>query len=207
MQKISKTEKSRILKEVGKLLYTYRLNRVIRFNKKRKEKHQTQSVAEHVTNLMFCAHYFKELEGLNTRIDFEEVIKILLMHDLGEIETGDVITTRKNNTHILNERKGLKVVKKKGPSFVAKDIEKVFDNFEFPETLEYKFAKAIDKFEGMLFWSTDEGIRMIKSIQDSGTIKNYFSNLEKILRDLDFKIILKYMQVIRDDMIKRGVLD
>ena len=71
----------------------------------------------------------------------------------------------------------------------------------------FKTAKAIDKFEGMLFWSNDSGLKMIKTFQNPDTIKTYFKNLENILRILGFESILKYMWVLKDDMIKRGVLD
>ncbi len=74
-------------------------------------------------------------------------------------------------------------------------------------TREARFAKAIDKFEGMLFWSDDPGLKMIKTFQNPETIRIYFKNLESILRTLGFKSILKYMIVLKDDMIKRGVLD
>jgi 5'-deoxynucleotidase YfbR-like HD superfamily hydrolase len=206
MQETSQLERKNILKEVDRLLYTYGLNKVIRFGKKRKEKHQTQSVAEHVTNMLFCAYYFRELESLENQIKFDEVVKIIMMHDMGEIESGDIITTQKTNLHILKERKAIKKVKKKSPEFVARDIERIFDAFEWPNTIEGRFAKAIDKFEGMLFWSTNQGIKMIKTFQNKKTIKNYFINLEKILQNLGFKYIHKYMVIIRDDMIKRGVL-
>jgi hypothetical protein len=48
-----------ILSEIEKLKYPYGLNRVIRFNLERKEEFQTQSVAEHVTNMIFLAYYFR----------------------------------------------------------------------------------------------------------------------------------------------------
>lgn len=205
MEKISKVERKRILRDIDKLLYTYGLNKVIRYGKKREEDHQTQSVAEHVTNMLFCAYFFKKLEKSN--IDFNKVVRIFMMHDMGEIETGDVITTRKTPSHVLLERKGIKKVKKQSPDFVAKEIQEIFDDFEWMKTKEARFAKAVDKFEGMLFWSTDSGIKMVKTFQDAATIKNYFINTENILRTLGFKSVLKHMLVLKDDMIARGVLD
>ena len=41
-----------VLGEVRKLQYTYGLNKVIRYNLERLEKFQTQSVAEHLTNIV-----------------------------------------------------------------------------------------------------------------------------------------------------------
>ena len=54
-----------MLSEVEKLLYTYGINKVIRYSKSRVEEYQTQSVAEHVANMIFCAYYFRDLEDVN----------------------------------------------------------------------------------------------------------------------------------------------
>jgi putative hydrolase of HD superfamily len=206
MEKVSNTERKKILKEIDKLIYTYGLNKVIRYNKKRKEKHQTQSVAEHVTNMLFCAYYFRDLENVK-KLDFDKIVRIFMMHDMGEIETGDIITTDKKQSDILNEEKGIQKVKKQSPDFVAKEVVKIFEDFEWMKTEEARFAKAVDKFEGILFWSTDSGINMIKTLHGPKTRKTYFKNLEDILRTLGYKVILKYMLVLKDDMIKRGVLN
>jgi 5'-deoxynucleotidase YfbR-like HD superfamily hydrolase len=84
-----------IADEIEKLRYTYGLNKVIRYNQKRKEEPQTQSVAEHVTNSIFLAYYFRDFEDPNHELDFDKVIKIIMMHDMGEIETGDIMSPAK----------------------------------------------------------------------------------------------------------------
>ena len=90
-----KKHKSAILNSVSKILYTYGLNRVIRYEQKRKEIHQTQSVAEHVTNMIFCAYHFRDIEDPKHKMNFEKIMRLIIMHDMGEIETDDIVTNKK----------------------------------------------------------------------------------------------------------------
>lgn len=199
--------KEDILNNVNKLIYTYGLNKVIRYEQNRSEIHQTQSVAEHVTNMIFCAYYFRDIEDPKYKMNFEEVVRLMVMHDMGEIETGDIISTKKNGDHTKLEIEAIKHVAEKSPNFVKREIERNFNRFENPTTPEERFAKAMDKFEGLLFWFTDDGIRMIKTITQNHVIKKYFDRLEEILKELGFSSILEHVIIMKEDMIKRGLLD
>ena len=85
---MKKLTKKFIESELEKINYTYKLNEIIRYNKERKEKYQTQSLAEHVTNMIFLAYYFRQYEDPENKLDFDKVVQMILMHDMGEIETG-----------------------------------------------------------------------------------------------------------------------
>ena len=199
-------ERREILENVHKLMYTYGLNKVIRYEQVRNEVHQTQSVAEHVTNMLFCAYHFRDIEDPEHRLNFEEIIKMILMHDMGEIETGDIVTNKKTKADTELEYVAIKSVKVKSPNFVKREVESIFERFEEPQTPEERFAKAIDKFEGTIFWFTDDGIKMIKSVSSNDVIQRYFERLESTLDKLGFINILKYIIVMKDDMISRGLL-
>ena len=196
-----------ILSEVDKLLYTYGINKVIRYSKSRVEEYQTQSVAEHVANMIFCAYYFRGLEDVNREMDMDRVVRLIIMHDMGEIETGDIVTTHKTADHTEMERQAIQEVKNKSPDFVAREIENVFEAFENPKSKEERFARAIDKFEGLLFWFSDDGIKMIKSVSSKDVIEKYFNKLERHLLELDFIVINEYVKTIRKDMERRGVFN
>jgi len=198
--------KREVLNNLNKLLYTYGLNGVIRYKQERREVYQTQSVAEHVTNMIFCAYHFRDIEDPEHKMDFERVIRLMLMHDMGEIETGDIITNEKNGEHFEIEKESIKEVAKKSPDFVKREIEDNFNSFENPKTPEERFAKAMDKFEGLLFWFTDDGIKMIKTISANPVIRKYFERLEITLKELGFPSVLEYVIVMKEDMIKRGLL-
>lgn len=196
-----------ILSEVEKLRYTYGLNKIIRYQQKRDEEHHTQSVAEHVTNILFCAYYFRELEDPDGVMDFDKVIRLILMHDLGEIETGDVVTTKKDDADTEKEKQALKHVAEKSPGFIAREVTGAFEGFENPTTIEERFARAMDKFEGLLFWFSDEGIAMVKTVSSNDAIRGYFEKLEPTLEKLNFPTVIEYVRVIKEDVIRRGLLD
>ena len=194
-----------ILSEVDKLLYTYGINKVIRYSKSRVEEYQTQSVAEHVANMIFCAYYFRDLEDVNREIDMDRVVRLIIMHDMGEIETGDIVTTHKTANHTEMERQAIQKVKNKSPDFVSREIENVFESFENPQSKEERFARAIDKFEGLLFWFPDDGIKMIKSFDKVDDTKYYFEKTEKAIVATGMNNVLEYFLIMKNDMIKRGV--
>lgn len=199
--------KTHILNEVHKLLYTYGLNKVVRYGLERKEIHQTQSLAEHVTNIMFCAYYFRDLEDPKHEMDFEKVLRFILMHDMAEIEVGDVLTVNRVAANNEREKEALTQVAQKSPDFVAREIKEVFEGFENPKSAEERFARAMDKFEGFLFWFTDDGIRMIKTVSSNDVIRGYFEKLEPILEKLGFPSVIEHVRVMKEDVIRRGLLD
>ena len=198
-------KEAHILSEVDKLLYTYGINKVIRYSKSRVEEYQTQSVAEHVANMIFCAYYFRDLEDVNREMDMDRVVRLIIMHDMGEIETGDIVTTHKTANHTEMERQAIQKVKNKSPDFVSREIENVFESFENPQSKEERFARAIDKFEGLLFWFPDDGIKMIKSFDKVDDTKYYFEKTEKAIVATGMNNVLEYFLIMKNDMIKRGV--
>ena len=150
MPKIIKSEDlttEYILAEIKKIKYTYGLNKVIRYNLKRNEKFQTQSVAEHLTNMMYLAYYFRSLEDPENKLDWDKVIKIILMHDLGEIETGDIITVAKTFLDENKEREAIQKVKEQSPDFVATQIYQLLLHITLLWFLDFQIPHIIFQFE------------------------------------------------------------
>jgi 5'-deoxynucleotidase YfbR-like HD superfamily hydrolase len=201
-----------ILSEIKKIQYTYGLNKVIRYNFEREEPYQTQSVAEHVCNMLFLAHYFKPLEDPQNKLGFPKVIRMIMMHDMGEIETGDIVMIAKIEDHEQKERQAIVQVKAKSPDFVTHEIDNLFEDFEHPTTREAGYAKAIDKLEGQLFWMEPEGIQMVlTSVKSVGMEINvvHKASLKKIFAYLDeknFSYIKKFLEVIEEEKWKTGLL-
>ena len=200
-----------VLGEIQKLRYAYGLNKVIRYDLKRDEKFQTQSVAEHLTNMMFLAHYFRELEDPEKKLNFERVIKIILFHDLGEIETGDIITVVKNEVHEDTERLAIKTVKEKTSAFVSSVIEEIYNEFESPKTSEGKFAKAIDKFEGQLLWVEKEGVEMVRHVLQKNKLELHveqpkiFRKNDEMMKEYNFPFIRRFLEVINKKKEETGL--
>lgn len=200
-----------IISEIEKLKYPYGLNRVIRYNLKRREDFQTQSVAEHVANMIFLAYYFRDFEDPEHELDFDKVIRLIIMHDMGEIETGDIITVAKNKNDTDAERKAIQTVKEKSPRFIADEIEDLFEEFEGPKTREGQYTNAIDKFEGQLFWIEREGVKMAKHIHGAAGLESKIVHpihMKKVFNMLDnynFPTIKRFLEVINEIKYSYGI--
>ncbi len=200
-----------ILSEIKKLRYTYGLNKVIRYNQARDEKYQTQSVAEHIANMIFLAFYFKKYEDPENKLNFGKVIKIILMHDMGEIETGDVIAVSKNIQDAEAEKLAIQKVKINSPDFVAEEIENLFEEYKNTNTPEGQYAKAIDRFEGQLFWIDREGVEMCKDVCTNAGLDINITQV-KLIKDIfelldrfGFKTIAKFLEVVNTEKYKYGI--
>ena len=212
-KKIEQFTDEYVLEEIKKIKYTYGLNSVIRYNLERDELHKTQSVAEHVTNMLFLAYYFRELEDAESKLDFDRVVRMILTHDMSEIETGDIITTIKTAADSEAEKVSLKIVKEKSPEFVSREIEELYDELEGAKTLEAKFVKAIDKLEGQIFWVEKEGVEMVDFIdKKTGIDINVvypvmMDKINKMLNEFDFKYIIRFLEVIHQERMKTGIIN
>lgn len=201
-----------VLSEIQKLKYTYGLNSVIRYNLARDEVYQTQSVAEHVCNMLFLAHYFRPLEDPESQMNFEKVIRLIMMHDMGEIETGDVITVVKDSGHDELEKQAIATVRHKSPDFVRNQIEELYGEMERPQTMEGRFAKAMDKLEGQIFWIEPEGVEMVVHIDriaglDISVVYPIMMNkIYALLDEYNMPYVRRFMEVIDQERMKTGLI-
>ncbi len=198
--------------EILKLKYPYGLNSVIRYNLERNERFQTQSVAEHVTNMLFLAYYFRDLEDPNSELDFGKVTELIMLHDMGEIETGDVVAVAKKENHEILERQALAFVKEKSTSFIGSKIETLFEEISNPETKEGKYAKAIDKLEGQIFWVEKEGVEMVihahrtVGLETSIVHPIHMAKIFKMVDAYNFPVIRRFLEVIEKKKYSYGLL-
>ncbi|MFC1741289.1 HD family hydrolase [Nanoarchaeota archaeon] len=111
-----------------------------------------ESTAEHTWACMIVAEHF--LKVIKQPLDELKVMKLILYHDLVEIECGDVDILdeegRKNKKE--EEKTGAVSLAKKIPGSISADFLEYFNEYEAQETLEAKFALAIDKLEPMVHW-------------------------------------------------------
>jgi putative hydrolase of HD superfamily len=202
-----------IKNELKKLSYLYGLNKTIRYNQSRKEKFRSQSVADHLTNMIFFAKYFRELEDQDKKLDFEKVVDMILLHDIGEIETGDIPVIAKKQIDVKKEIKSINKVAKKTPKFIAENLKDIFEEYEERKTFEAKFVKAIDMFETCIYWVNKEMVIELKKINkrmqyDIDVVHPI--HMQKIYDFLDknnFQTIKQYIKVIDDIKYSYGILD
>lgn len=105
-----------------------------------------ESVAEHSWRLAVMAMLVgEEIDGIDT----DKLIKICLIHDLGEAITGDIPTFNKTKEDEITEREKINSLFKSLQGDTGEKLKELFDEFEDQSTREGKLAKALDKIEAL----------------------------------------------------------
>lgn len=117
-------------------------------------KTREETTAEHTYSSLMLAQYFlpKINKNKKKKLDELKVMKMLLYHDIIEIETGDfyLYDIKLQKIKHKKEQKALKKLKLKLPKEIAKDFVILWKEFEEYKTLESKFCKAIDKLDPII---------------------------------------------------------
>jgi putative hydrolase of HD superfamily len=145
------------------IAYADQLKRVIRRNGLF-DGSRCENTAEHSWHAALSAQVLAPFA--NEQVDADRVTKMLLIHDLIEIEAGDTyaydIEARAKQEAV--EAEAAEIVFDRMPKPKSMELRAVWDEFEARETPNAKFAKAIDRFmplysnysNGGFSWSTDK---------------------------------------------------
>lgn len=106
-----------------------------------------ENVAAHSWRMTLMAFL---LEEELKEIDMDKVIRMCLIHDLGEAVTGDIPTFEKTAAHEETERKAIDSLLKELPDPIYKKLSGLFEEMEALETKEAKVYKALDKLEAVI---------------------------------------------------------
>ena len=113
--------------------------------------------AEHSWAL--CLFVITLAEHSNTPVNVLRILKMLLIHDLVEIDAGDTFaydTARMADQHEREARAADRIFGLL-PEDQASEFRGLWDEFEAKQTSEAKFATAIDRFQPMLLNCLTEG--------------------------------------------------
>lgn len=138
------------IKEIDKLKYIQRRTKL--FNSDRNE-----NDAEHSWHLALMAIVLAE--HANEPVDLLKVVKMLLVHDLVEIDAGDtfIYDTQKDHTNTDEERLAAQRIFGMLPEAQAEELTNIWEEFEAGNTAEAKFARAMDRLEPLLQNSSNQG--------------------------------------------------
>jgi putative hydrolase of HD superfamily len=110
---------------------------------------QQESVAEHTWRLSLMAMV---LYGQDDGVDVARLLKMCLIHDLGEAISGDIPAPaqRPDAPKSGQERGDLLQLISPLPSSIQNEILSLWDEYEAASSLEAKLAKGLDKLETIL---------------------------------------------------------
>jgi putative hydrolase of HD superfamily len=115
-----------------------------------------ENSGEHSWHVCISALMLKDYADETINID--RVIKMLLIHDLGEIDAGDKIVYESETAEQKNkEWKGVKRVLDILPNQQGEEYLALWEEFELGESADAKYAKAIDRIPPLLHNINDDG--------------------------------------------------
>jgi putative hydrolase of HD superfamily len=108
-----------------------------------------ENSAEHSWHVCLTALLFKDYA--NESLDIERIIKMLLLHDLGEIDTGDTIVYAAETPEVkAAEVAAVQRILSLFPEPLSQELWLIWEEFEAGITPEAVYAKAIDRVPPLL---------------------------------------------------------
>ena len=106
-----------------------------------------ESVAEHSWRVTLMAYFLKDEFP---EADMDKVIKMCLIHDLGEAFTGDIPSFDKTKADEEKEEKLLHEWVRSLPGDLSTEMLALYEEMEERQTVEAKIYKALDNLEAVI---------------------------------------------------------
>lgn len=138
------------IKEIDKIKFIQRKTKLLNSNRHENDAEHSWHLA--VMTLVLAEH-------ANTPIDVLKVVKMVLIHDVVEIDAGDtfIYDTKNNHSNTVNERKAAERIFGLLPQQQANEFIAIWEEFEAGLTNEAKFAKSMDRLEPLLQNTSNNG--------------------------------------------------
>ena len=115
-----------------------------------------ENSAEHSWHVCLSALMLKDYA--DEAIDIDRVIRMLLLHDLGEIDAGDTIVYQSETADLkAKEAAGVERVLSYLPVAARDEYVALWHEFESGETADSRYARAIDRVPPLLHNLHDDG--------------------------------------------------
>ncbi len=183
------------IKEIDKIKYIQRRTKL--FNSDRSE-----NDAEHSWHLAMMAIVLRDYS--DTEIDLLKVLKMVLIHDIVEIDAGDtfIYDETKNHKNTEEETKSARRIFGILPEKQAKEFIEIWIEFEDGISHEAKFARSMDRLEPLLQNTSNNG----------GTWREYGVKYPKVV---DKKKVIKdgsaklwdYAAKLIENSLEKGILE
>ena len=182
------------IREIDKLKYIFRKTKLINSDR-------PENDAEHSWHLAMMAIV---LAGhANEPIDLEKVMKMVLIHDIVEIDSGDVFAydTTKSHDNFDEELKAARRIFGILPEEQAEEFINLWIEFEEMKTPESKFARALDRLEPLLQNASNNG----------GTWREFDVKYDQVMEKKQVikdgsEELWKFAKQLIDESVEKGIL-
>lgn len=182
------------IKEIDKLKYIVRKTKLLHSDR-------PENDAEHSWHLAVMAIILSEHS--NASIDVLKVVKMLLIHDIVEIDAGDtfIYDQQKNHDNTAEERKAAERIFGLLPQAQALEYIAIWEEFEEKKTDEAKFARAMDRLEPLLQNVSNQG----------GTWREFDVKFDQVYQKKEViqqgsTSIWKYAEQLLNESVENGIL-
>ena len=182
------------IREIDKLKYIFRKTKLINSDR-------PETDAEHSWHLAMMAIV---LAGhANEPIDLEKVMKMVLIHDIVEIDSGDVFAydTTKSHDNFDEELKAARRIFGILPEEQAEEFINLWIEFEEMKTPESKFARSLDRLEPLLQNASNNG----------GTWREFDVKYDQVMEKKQVikdgsEELWKFAENLIDESVEKGIL-
>ena len=182
------------IKEIDKLKYIQRRTKLINSDR-------NENDAEHSWHLAMMAIILAQHS--NVEIDLLKVVKMVLIHDIVEIDAGDtfIYDTAKNHTNTDEELLAARRIFGILPQEQSEELIAIWEEFEAGESAEAKFARTMDRLEPLLQNVSNNG----------GTWKEFNVDYQKVydkkkVMENGSVTIWSYAENLIDESVEKGIL-
>ena len=184
----------RFIKEIDKLKQVFRQTLLI-------GKSRQETSSEHSWHIALMAIIL--LEYIEGQIDLLRVVKMLLIHDLVEIDAGDTPCYNELACQTKPERelKAANRIFNLLPIDQGHYLKSLWKEFEDCKTLDSKFANTVDRLQPLLSNYYTEG----KAWKKNKVRKHQVLNRIYSIKDISPKI-WKYASDLVEDSVRKGIL-
>lgn len=182
------------IKEIDKLKYIQRRTKL--FNSNRHE-----NDVEHSWHLAMMTLVLSEYS--DKPIDILKVLKMVLIHDIVEIDAGDTFIYDTTKSHTNTQEESVAATRIFGllPEEQANEFISIWEEFEKGITNEAKFAKAMDRFEPLLQNISNNGGTWVEFNVGYNTVYNK----KKVIEDGSVSL-WKYAEQLLNESVEKGIL-
>ena len=165
-------------------------------------KHRPENTAEHSWHITLMALVLAEHAAV-PGLDQFRVVKMLVVHDLVEVDAGDtfVYDEAGRQDQQERERRAADRIFALLPAENGAELRALWDEFEAQHTAEAKFAKAVDRLQPLLLNYVNGGIGW----QRHGVRAAQVRAVNRAI-DAGAPELWRYAQGLIDDAVRRGYL-
>ena len=146
-----------------------------------------ESVAEHSWRITLMAYFLKDEFP---EADIDKVIRMCIIHDLGEVFTGDIPTFMKTGADETVEENLLDKWLASLPSPYNQEMKELYQEMKEQKTIEAKIYKAMDSLEALIShnesdistWSENEYSLNMTYADDRVAFSEYLTKLRELIR-------------------------